>query len=259
MSSIKNLPSSLQKSLSQCSLLKIIAGLNNFDKISVSRISSAAGCGGADLLDVACDPELVKLAVENSNIPVCVSSVEPHLFPAAIDAGASMVEIGNFDSFYPQGRFFDADEVKTLTLKTKELLPNAALSVTVPHILPLDQQCQLALDLIEIGADLIQTEGGTSAKPFSPGSLGLIEKAAPTLAATQSIFETIKNSNRHVPLICASGLSSVTLPMAFAVGASGVGVGSAINRLQTELEMLAVIRKLRESIISFNCLSQKVL
>ena len=62
------------------------------------------------------------------------------------------------------------------------------LSVTVPHVLPMDQQEQLAIDLVAAGADLIQTEGGTSAKPFSAGHLGLIEKAAPTLAAAHSII-----------------------------------------------------------------------
>ena len=61
------------------------------------------------------------------------------------------------------------------------------LSVTVPHVLPMDEQQQLAVDLVDAGADLIQTEGGTSAKPFSAGTLGLIEKAAPTLAAAHSI------------------------------------------------------------------------
>lgn len=33
---------------------------------------------------------------------VCVSAVEPELFPACVDAGAEMVELGNFDCFYDQ-------------------------------------------------------------------------------------------------------------------------------------------------------------
>jgi hypothetical protein len=118
-----------------------------------------------------------------------------------------------------------------------------ALSVTVPHVLPLDQQEQLAVDLQAAGADIIQTEGGTSAKPFSPGSLGLIEKAAPTLAAAHAISRAVT-----LPVLCASGLSAVTLPMAIAAGAAGVGVGSAVNRLNDELAMLAVVRSLREAL-----------
>ena len=249
MSRLSLLPAALRRSLEQRSALKVIAGLMNFDADSVARVARAAGMGGADLIDVACDPALVKLAVEASGgVPVCVSSVEPEQFPAAVAAGAVMVEIGNFDAFYPEGRIFGAEEVLALTRQTRALLPEVVLSVTVPHVLPMDQQQQLAVDLVAAGADLIQTEGGTSAKPFSPGSLGLIEKAAPTLAAAHSISAALQQAGESVPVLCASGLSAVTLPMAIAAGAAGVGVGSAVNRLDDELAMVAVVRGLREAL-----------
>jgi len=249
MSRLSLLPAALRRSLEQRSALKVIAGLMNFDADSVARVARAAGMGGADLIDVACDPALVKLAVEASGgVPVCVSSVEPEQFPAAVAAGAVMVEIGNFDAFYPEGRIFGAEEVLTLTRQTRALLPEVVLSVTVPHVLPMDQQQQLAVDLVTAGADLIQTEGGTSAKPFSPGSLGLIEKAAPTLAAAHSISAALQQAGESAPVLCASGLSAVTLPMAIAAGAAGVGVGSAVNRLDDELAMVAVVRGLREAL-----------
>ena len=244
MTRLAQLPSSLRLRLEQRAALKVIAGLMNFDAASVARVARAAGHGGADLIDVACDPELVALAIrESGGVPVCVSAVDPELFPAAVAAGAQMVEIGNFDAFYPQGRIFGAEEVLALTRRTRELLPEVVLSVTVPHVLPMDEQEQLAIDLVAAGADLIQTEGGTSAKPFSAGSLGLIEKAAPTLAAAHSISRAVE-----VPVLCASGLSAVTLPLAIAAGASGVGVGSAVNRLNDELAMVAVVRGLREAL-----------
>jgi hypothetical protein len=242
------LPSSLQAALVERRLLKVIAGLTNFDAAAVERISRAAGQGGADLIDVACDPALVRLAAEVSGLPICVSAVDPELFPAAVAAGAALVEIGNYDAFYPLGRVFDAAEVLELTRRTRALLPEVVLSVTVPHVLPLDQQEQLAVDLVAAGADLIQTEGGTSAKPFSAGSLGLIEKAAPTLAAAHSISRALQSAGATAPVLCASGLSAVTVPMAIAAGAAGVGVGSAINRLQDELAMVAVVRGLREAL-----------
>jgi thiamine monophosphate synthase len=156
-----------------------------------------------------------------------------------------MVEIGNYDAFYREGRIFDSAEVLELTRRTRALLPEIVLSVTVPHVLPMDEQEQLAIDLVAAGADLIQTEGGTSAKPFSAGQLGLIEKAAPTLAAAHSISRAV-----DVPVLCASGLSAVTLPMAVAAGAAGVGVGSVVNRLNDELAMVAVVRGLREALSS---------
>ena len=149
MTRLQTLPVLLQKSIKNRSLLKVISGLNNFNPESVFLISKAAGLGGADLVDIACEPKLVELAVEASKIPVCVSSVEPKLFPQAVQAGASIIEIGNFDSFYPDGRFFSADEVLSLAIESRRLLPEVVLSVTVPHILPLDSQAQLALDLVD--------------------------------------------------------------------------------------------------------------
>ena len=242
MSRVSSLPPQLQQALASRRLLKVIAGLTTTDPTVVERVSRAAGHGGADLVDVACEPELVRLAIAVSGLPICVSAVDPDLFPAAVAAGAAMVEIGNFDAFYPQGRIFDAAEVLELTRRTRALLPQVVLSVTVPHVLPLDAQEQLAIDLVEAGADLIQTEGGTSARPFSAGVLGLIEKAAPTLAAAHAISKAVT-----VPVLCASGLSAVTVPMALAAGAAGVGVGSAINRLEDELAMVAVVRGLRDA------------
>ncbi len=248
MTRLKHLPTSLQQSFDQRRLFKVISGLSNFDEASVEMVARAAGSGGADLLDVACRPDLVRLAKKASSLPICVSSVEPDLFPAALEAGASMIEIGNFDSFYPKGRFFSAKEVLDLTIATRNLLPEAVLSVTVPHVLSLDHQAQLSLDLVDAGADVIQTEGGTSARPFSPGTLGMIEKAAPTLASAITISQSLRDEGHTTPLLCASGLSAVTVPMAFAVGANGVGIGSVVNRLNDELAVLAVVKRLKESI-----------
>jgi hypothetical protein len=97
----------------------------------------------------------------------------------------------------------------------------------------------LAIDLVQAGADLIQTEGGTSAQPTHAGTLGLIEKATPTLAAAYEISQAVS-----VPVICASGLSNVTAPLAIAAGARGIGVGAAVNRLNSEVAMIAVVRSL---------------
>ena len=53
-----------------------------------------------------------------------------------------------------------------------------------------------------------------------------------------------------MPVICASGLSEVTVPMAISVGANGVGVGSAVNKLNTELAMIATVKGLRKALDS---------
>jgi Protein of unknown function (DUF561) len=231
--------SSLQSAFANRTALKIISGLHNFDPERVAAVVRAADQGGATFVDIAADPGLVAIAKANTTLPVCVSAVDPQLF---VTAGADLIEIGNFDSFYSQGRTFSAAEVLELTRQTRALLPQIALSVTVPHTLALDQQVQLAVDLVEAGADMIQTEGGTSSQPTHPGILGLIEKAAPTLAAAYEIARAVS-----VPVLCASGLSDVTAPMAIAAGASGIGVGSAVNQLNSEIAMIAVVRSLVEA------------
>ncbi|MBD2413014.1 hypothetical protein FACHB389_02320 [Nostoc calcicola FACHB-389] len=239
--------STLQRAFTNRRVLKVIAGLNNFDAASVAATVKAAEFGGATFVDIAADRALVELAKSLTNLPVCVSAVEPEKFVQAVAAGADLIEIGNFDSFYAQGRRFEAAEVLDLTKQTRALFPEITLSVTVPHILELDRQVQLAEELVKAGADIIQTEGGTSSSPVHPGTLGLIEKAAPTLAAAFEISRAVT-----VPVLCASGISSVTAPLAIAAGAAGVGVGSAINQLNSEVAMIAAVRGLVEALATAN-------
>jgi hypothetical protein len=243
----------LQKAFDQSQVLKVISGLNNFDAKSVAATVKAADRGGATFVDIAADPDLVRLVRELTNMPICVSAVEANQFVTAVEAGADLIEIGNFDSFYAQGRRFEAEEVLALTHETRSLLPHITLSVTVPHILSLDRQVQLAEDLVQAGADIIQTEGGTSSTPRSAGTLGLIEKASPTLAAAYEISRAVS-----VPVMCASGLSNVTVPMAIAAGARGVGVGSAINQLDNEVAMVAAVRSLVEALATVSARSVQV-
>jgi hypothetical protein len=233
----------LALALANKSALKVISGLNNFNRDRVCQVVKAAEAGGATFVDIAVEPTLVQAVKSITNLPICVSAVEPELFVPAVEAGADLIEIGNFDTFYTQGIKFEADEVLALTKKTRSLLPEITLSVTVPHILPLDEQVQLAEALVEAGANIIQTEGGTSIKPVNPGVQGLIEKATATLAAAYSISRAV-----DIPVLCASGLSSVTVPMAIAAGAAGVGVGSAINQLNEQVAMVAAVRSLVEAL-----------
>ncbi len=250
-----NIPPHLAEALTQHRALKVIAGLNNFDRNRVGAVVRAAAAGGATCVDIAADAELVRYArSQAATLPICVSAVEPEALAAALAAGADFVEIGNFDSFYAQGRRFEGPEVLALTQATRALLPNATtLSVTVPHILALDEQVLLAEELVRAGADIIQTEGGTSSQPAHPGILGLIEKAAPTLAAAHAISRAVE-----VPVLCASGLSDVTVPMALAAGAAGVGVGTAVNQLESEVAMLAAVRRLVAAIASDRAITIRV-
>ena len=248
MTLINQLPQKVQEELNNKSLLKVISGLNNFDIASVKMIAEAAYLGGADVIDLACKAELVETVLEITSVPVCVSAVEPILFIDSVKAGATFIEIGNFDSFYEKGIYFSSEKVLSLTKETKDLLPHIPLSVTVPHTIPLDQQVELAMQLVKEGADFIQTEGGKSSKPFSSGIQGLFEKSVPTLAATYAINQEFVKNKIDNPIMSASGLSQITCPLAISSGASAVGVGSVINKLDNLVGMIAVIRGLKESL-----------
>ncbi len=237
--------SRLKTALKSGQALKVISGLTNFDTNKVAATVRAATLGGATYVDIAADPNLVYAIRNLTYLPICVSAIEPSKFVPAVEAGADLIEIGNYEAFYEQGMRFEAEEVLQLTQKTHNLLPNITLSVTVPHILELDHQVQLAIELVKAGADIIQTEGAVSSKPLHPGTLGLIEKAAPTIAAAYEISRAVS-----IPVLCASGISNVTAPLAIAAGAAGVGVGSAINRLNDEVAMVAAVRSLVEALAS---------
>ena len=248
MSLINLLPQKIKEELRSKSLLKVISGLNNFDIQSVNSISEAATLGGADLIDIACKPELVESVISSSSLPICVSSVEPKLFVDSVNAGASLIEIGNYDTFYAKGINFSYQKVLQLTKETRDLLPSIPLSVTVPHTMPIDQQVDLAIKLVAEKVDIIQTEGGTSSKPYSSGIQGLFEKSVPTLTATYAINKEFLKQSIDVPIMTASGLTAVTCPLAISCGASAVGVGSVVNKLDDSVSMIAVVRALKESL-----------
>lgn len=217
--------------------LKIISGLNNFDKTLVKNVAFASTHGGASHIDIACDADLVKIAKDEAfDLPICVSSVKPEAFVSAVNAGADMIEIGNFDSFYDQNIAFSEEDIIRLTKETRALLPSVVLSVTVPHTLSLPRQIALAQELEALGADIIQTEGKVSANVAGMGVQELIEMSAPTLAATYAISRAVK-----IPVMCASGLTDITAPLALAAGAKGVGIGSMVNKLSSKQQMLMAV------------------
>jgi len=91
--------------------MQIISGLQNFDRSSVASVVTAADKGGATHVDIACDEDLVKLALNLTTLPICVSSVDPSAVHSAVQAGAKMVEIGNYDSFYEMGIEFSSEQI----------------------------------------------------------------------------------------------------------------------------------------------------
>ena len=227
--------------------LKIIAGIDNFDIENVKKVVSAANQAGASAIDICASEDIFVVARQLTELPLFVSSINPEELAQAVKMGADAIELGNFDALYKKGVRMGADEVlelarKTMSLiKKSEVLSETFFSVTVPGHISVAAQIELARKLEELGVDLIQTEGSTIANVQSKGARGLIETAQVSIANTIEISRNI-----DIPVMTASGITTTTAALAFAAGASAIGVGSCINKLDSSLAMVAVIKNLVE-------------
>ena len=226
--------------------VKIIAGINNYDLTSVANVCRAAQIGLASAVDVAADEKVIKIAKENTKLPVFVSSVQPFALKKAVKWGADALEVGNFDALYEEGFEFGADEVYEIALETMTLTQNDNIftCVTIPGCIPVEEQVELAKKLELLGVDLIQTEGVKPQKAVkgAPAS-DLLSVAHMTIANTMEI-----SKNVSVPVMTASGITPQTAPLAFAAGASAVGVGSCVNKLRTQIAMAQTVREIMAAI-----------
>ena len=141
------------------SALKVITGLNNFNIPQIKQMALASEIAKVTYLDIVADTDIIKEVESVSKIPICVSAVKSKELLKCQKTGVNILEIGNYDCFYEQGRLFHSEEIKLISKETRNLLPHATLCVTLPHILKIEEQVKLASDLQRIGIDMIQTEG----------------------------------------------------------------------------------------------------
>jgi len=232
----------LKNSLREKTCVKVIAGIDNFDVEKVRQVVIAAHQGGASAVDVAAKEDIIELAKELTDMPVFVSSIDPEELAMAANNGADVLEIGNFDALYKKGLRITAQEVIDITKRTIKLVgSNVMISVTVPGHIDISEQIVLAQELESLGVDLIQTEGAAITEPKSAGARGLMEKAQVSIANT---IELVRNV--EIPVMTASGITTTTAPLAIAAGASAVGVGSCVNKLNSTLAMIAEVRSIVE-------------
>jgi len=92
---MSRLPLALATAFDRRNALKIISGIQNFDRSSVKMVVQAADRGGATFVDIAADAELIAIAKSNCSLPICVSAVEAHKLAEAVANGADLAEIGN--------------------------------------------------------------------------------------------------------------------------------------------------------------------
>ena len=118
-----------------------------------------------------------------------------------------------------------------------------------------------AKELIEIGVDILQTEGFVQTTPASDRKdISYVEilKAASTLTNTLELRKVFPEAN----IICASGITLTTAPLAISMGASGVGIGNYINSLTSQNEMTERVKEIMDvvqSIASYDLHTTKTL
>lgn len=223
--------------------VKIIAGIDNFDIENIKKVVSSAQEAGASAVDICAKPEIVSQIREMTDMPIFVSSIVPAELVKAVELGADAIELGNFDVLYKKGMSFSAETVLSLVKETLDMLGDTRtfFCVTIPGQLPIGEQIELARKLETMGIDLIQTEGHYCSEHQADGVRGLMERAELTLSNTIELSRNI-----DMPIMTATAINPTTAPFAFAAGASAIGCGSCINKMDSTLSMMATARSLVE-------------
>lgn len=235
--------------------LKVIAGINNFNKENVLQIVRAADAMQATCVDISAREDIVTEAVAIAqNTAIVVSSVNVNELLRAEKLGADVLELGNFEALHDEGIFPSANQVYDWASEIMSAREQALVSITIPGHLPVGEQVALAAKLEILGVDILQTEGAALVEATGAGALGQIEKARLTLANTIEISKAVSKTF----IITASGISPDTVKLAIAAGAHGVGVGKYVNKLESSLEMMAAIKALQETLgVQHSTLSRK--
>lgn len=223
--------------------VKIIAGIDNFDIDNIKKVVSSAEKAKASAVDICAREDIIREVRSMTDLPLFVSSIVPSELVRAVELGADAIELGNFDVLYKKGTSFSAADVLSLVEETKALLDDREIffSVTIPGEISTADQIELAIKLEALGVDLIQTEGHYSSSVELTGARALIDRAELTISNT---IELVRNV--ELPIMTATGINPTTAPFAFAAGASAVGCGSCVNKLSSDLAMVATISSLVE-------------
>jgi len=236
----------VKKSLETKSFLKIISGIDNFDKEKVLKIANAVRASKATAIDICADENIIgEVRALLPETALVVSSVKVNELKMAQELGADVLELGNYEALYEKGIYLSAAEVLELARGLVAIKAEGVmLSVTVPGHINISEQIKLAKELEILGVEIIQTEGSLPAESNSSSTLGILQKVMLTLSNTIDLSKNLEKAF----VMTASGISPDTAALAIAAGAHGIGVGKYVNKLETELEMLVSIKRLQQAL-----------
>nr|YP_009393675.1 hypothetical protein [Caloglossa beccarii]ARW62237.1 hypothetical protein [Caloglossa beccarii] len=222
-------------------IIKVISGLETFNIGKIYKMLKAADIAQASYIDLPANIKIISFLKKVTNLPLCVSSIDPLELYNCVMNGANIVEIGNFDIFYEKQINFSAFDILELAIETRKLVYSKDICVTIPHILNLYEQSYLAKKLEKLGINFLQTEGlhwdiDNSYIAVHNYKYDMISKschiASPTLSSTYLVSSSV-----NIPVIASSKINCISSSVAFSNGASGIGIKSAIYHRTTIYQM----------------------
>nr|YP_009315706.1 Hypothetical protein ycf23 [Trichogloeopsis pedicellata]SCW24364.1 Hypothetical protein ycf23 [Trichogloeopsis pedicellata] len=222
----------LGKAYEDKQVLKTIIGIDNFNILNSLQKIRAAEVGGSTYIDLAANVDLLLAVRSLVSLPLCVSSICIQELHDCYDAGANILEIGNFDVFYRKNIYLTGQQIFNTSKELRLRCPNALVSVTIPHTLTFSNQLSLAKSLQDLGVDMIQTEGFSSKLINTSNMANALKYASAALCSTLTFADALS-----IPVISSSGITPLTAPMAISFGACGVGIGSFFNTCQSSLDL----------------------
>lgn len=221
----------LKKILEEKKLLKIISGMENFDKNNIRMVVNASTLGGANAVDISADSENIDWVKENhTKLILFVSSLSVETLVKAKEWGADVLELGNFDALYAQGRSISKEEIIDLTRELRNKAgEDAILCITVPGNISINEQIDIALQLQAAGADILQVEN----------------------LKYESNYQNAKEISNivEIPVILSGKIDSSKIEKAISTGVNAIGVGNSVSSKSNLPEMVAEVKALSSSIL----------
>nr|YP_010618652.1 hypothetical protein PN024_pgp143 [Rhodomelopsis africana]WAX02665.1 hypothetical protein [Rhodomelopsis africana] len=236
----------LHNSFQSKNVIKVITGIQNTNIYQIAQIAKAASLANASYLDVSANTKVVRFLKSFSSLPLCISSIDPIDIYNCILAGADLIEVGNYDTFYDKGIYITSDQLIELVKEIKYLVGDVDLCVTIPYHFNLNEQIRLAQFLEYLGVNILQTEGlFTNNLPKKLSEL--TNSLSSSLLSTYFVSKYV-----NIPVITSSGMTSMFASTAINFGASGIGLGSAIKNNCNIIDITNYINEVKSCMFTNN-------
>jgi thiamine monophosphate synthase len=227
-------------------LVKAIAGIQTQDRDTILAVVQATEQSTAQAVDIPMlDAALVSQARALTQKLLVVSAMDVQALVSAAQAGADVLELGNYDALYAEGQFISAAQVLETTQALGQALQqeglSAGISVTIPGYLSAQEQTLLAQAVAQVPQVVaLQTEGALRQLSAEPQvqSLPVSHAFERSLSNTAALAQATA-----LPVWTATGVTPENAEFALAAGASGVGMGRSLRQAASVEAMVLVLNQ----------------